>query len=93
MDSRVPFWVGNPIVDIPVISTTDTAWLQFADDRFKKLYSMIINNYSKMRAAFGIQVSEGLLAPTSGHKFGPCWRYIHLISFSPLLAYPSFAMK
>jgi hypothetical protein len=70
MVSRVPFRVGKPIIDIPVMRTVTTR-LHFANDGSKGLYSMLINNYSKMRAAFGTQVPEGQLAPIPGHKFGP----------------------
>jgi hypothetical protein len=44
-----------------------------------------------MCATFSMQALEGRLAPILGHKFGPCWRYIRLVSFSHLLAYTSFA--
>ena len=90
MVSIVPFRVGNPIIDIPVMRTVTTQ-LQFANDGSKNLYTLLINEYSKMQAAFVMQAHEGWLAPIPGHKFGPHWRYIRLVSFSPLLAYASFA--
>lgn len=85
MVSRIPFETGEPIVNIPVMNVVTTR-LGFAGDGSKDLYSFLIDNYSALRSNF----SGPTRVDTPGHKFSPRWRYIRLVSLSPLLASASF---
>lgn len=86
MTSRIPFKTGAPIIDIPVMKTVTTR-LRFAADGSKDIYVMLVNNYASLREKFGTK------APGSAavHRFSPRWRFIRLVSLSPLLAYASFS--
>lgn len=87
MVSRIPFENGTPIIDIPVMRTTTTR-LKFANDGSKSLYTFLVDNYHEMRKSSSPASQQ---TSTGGHRFSPRWRYIRLVSLSPLLAYASFA--
>lgn len=94
MVSRIPFQTRKPIIDIPVMRVVTTR-LEFEDDGSKGLYTFLINNYTAMRGSFGRPSIEAdsPCTPVSVQKFSPHWRYIRLVSLSPLLAYASFAKE
>lgn len=87
MVSLIPFENGTPIIDIPVMRTTTTR-LKFANDGSKNLYTFLVDNYHEMQKSFSPSPQQ---TSAKRHRFSPRWRYIRLVSLSPLLAYASFA--
>lgn len=69
---------------------TVTTRLRFTTDQSKHLYTYLIDNYQRVRDAV---INAWHKTPAPGHKLGPQWRYIRVVSLFPLVAYASFATE
>ena len=96
MISRIPFRTGPPIINIPPMEIKTTR-LTFADDNTRALYRTMVDKYKQLKSVFqdcddGIDLEDIPEANwgVKALKFGPRWRYIRLISLSPMLGPASF---
>src|SRR3977135_1280463 len=82
MVSRIPFGNPTPIIDIPQMSIASHL-LKFGSRGSMELYRKLVNQpYDSLRA----RITGKQIGPDSpGSVFGPRWRYIRLVSLSPLL--------
>jgi hypothetical protein len=84
--SRIPFQRGPHILQLPPM-ITKTVSVKFSQrDRSLEIYKQLIEDFTTLRT--DLRDSEGKDA-TNNLRYKPEWRFIRLISLSPLLALPS----